>query len=556
MAGRACFHKPLLAWALLLFTAVPAAALRAQEAPTPDPPPASLGGELEAGSTTEPQDLDSRVRDLEEMNRRLSTQLEAAEMRHQEQMELLLREIQALKGPVQPAEASSATPAARPATDASAGSTGGTTGRGGPTGGVPTYRGVTRGSEEKRPVKGTFGQGLDFQTEDGEFDLQIHQETQVDYRSFDPEGDTFARDGFFIPRARIFFTGRVTKQWDYMFSLNHGFANNFAVLDAWLSYHPDDRFQFRIGRFMTPFNYEQYAVQNMWLIAPERSLFTSNLGLNRQIGAQLFGTAWDKRLDYAVGLFNGPRNSFDDFNGAKDVMGYLNVRPFQEQKGTLFEFLNVGGSFTAGMQDNTLTPQAWRVATNASNSGQADRAAPPFYIFDRTVVERGDRAFWSAHVAWFYKSLSVIADYNGANLRYASSADAPASVVIPAHGYSIAAGYFLTGEEVERRTILVPKKDFDLRRDKFGLGAWELIGRYSTLNFDKDILSPDLTDPELWSNEAWVTNLGLNWYPNRFVKIYLDWQHAEFGGPVAYSLDPVRKSLTNDMLWLRAQFYF
>ena len=26
---------------------------------------------------------------------------------------------------------------------------------------------------------------------------------------------------------------------------------------------------------MTPFNYEQFAIQNMWLFAPERSLFTA-----------------------------------------------------------------------------------------------------------------------------------------------------------------------------------------------------------------------------------------------------------------------------------------
>lgn len=498
-------------------------------------------------------DLEARLRELEERNRRLATQLEASELRHQQQMELLLQEMQALRSAVAPAPPAAAGPTA-PATGAAAEPSAEARRQAG----VPTYRTVDRApdAEARRPLRGTFGPGFEFQTEDGEATLQIHQETQIDYRAFDPTGEEFARSAFYLPRARIFFTGRVSKPWEYMFAINQGFANNFTVFDAWLNYRPDDRLQFKIGRFMSPFNYEQFAISNMWLIAPERSLFTSNLGLNRMLGAQFWGFLFDKRLDYALGVFDGPRNSFEDFNDAKDVMGYLNLRPFQDRDGSLFEFLNLGGSFTYGMQDNPLVPASWRVATNASNAGTADRAAPPFYVFNRGVEERGDRTFWSAHVAYFYKQLSLLADYNGAILRYAPSNDAPASFVIPTHGFSVAAGYFLTGEEVERRTIVLPRRDFDLRRNRFGLGAWELVGRYTTLNFDRDILSPELTDPNLWSHEAWVTNLGLNWYPNRYFKVYLDWQHADFGRPVAYDIEPLRRSRTNDLFWLRVQFYF
>ena len=48
-------------------------------------------------------------------------------------------------------------------------------------------------------------------TEDEEFQLQVHQETQFDARSFDPNGDEFARSGFVFPRVRLFFNGRLTK---------------------------------------------------------------------------------------------------------------------------------------------------------------------------------------------------------------------------------------------------------------------------------------------------------------------------------------------------------
>lgn len=435
-------------------------------------------------------------------------------------------------------------------------SRGGTTFSSTPDSPVPSYMSITPGRPRDRvPILGSFGQGFEFESEDEEFMLQVHLESQTDYRAFDPSGEGFARNGFFAPRNRILFGGRATRSVEYLLSINRGFGD-LNLLDAWLNFRSDDRIQFKIGRFMTPFNYEQFAIQNMWLIAPERSLFTSNLGLNRQYGAMLWGSAFDKRVDYAIGAFNGPRNSFEDFNNAKDVIGYLNVRPFQEQaEGGLLRLLNLGGSFSYGAQDNPLVPAAFRVATNASNAGSADRAAPPFLAFNDGVIERGQRTLWSAHLAYFYRSLSVVADYNGGILRYARNAAAPSSAVLPTHGMSIAAGYFLTGERPERRTIVEPLRPFRLGRGEFGPGAVELVGRYSTFDVDSNVFDAGLADRALWSNRAWITNLGVNWYPNEFVKIYLTWQHAEFGDPVVYAL-PDRRALTNEMLWLRFQFYY
>jgi phosphate-selective porin OprO/OprP len=393
-------------------------------------------------------------------------------------------------------------------------------------------------------------------TEDGEFQFQFHQEVQFDAREFDPNGDEFARSGFVFPRVRSFFNGRVTKPVEYTVSINRGFGG-LDILDAFLNFRYDDRAQLKVGRFMTPFNYEQFAIQNMWLFAPERSLFTANLGLNRQLGVQLWGNLFEQRVDYALGVFDGPRNSYEDFNEAKDVMAYLNARPFgKQEEGALLRNLNLGGSFAYGAQDNPLTPRTFRTASNASNASTADLFSPPFFAFKDGVRERGQRTFWSAHAAYFYKRFSLFTDYNGGILRYAVDREAPASVDVPASGYSIAMGYFLTGETQERRTILEPRRPFSLLPGKFGPGAWELIFRYSTLEFDRDVFTGGLADPALWSHRAWITNLGVNWYLNRYVKVYLDWQHTEFGDPVIFRRQPDAKQLTNELFWLRMQLYF
>lgn len=532
----------------------------AQEPSPPLPAPPAL----RAGPSTEDQtDPDARLRRLEAENRKLTEQLEALARRHDEQLQQLLREVSQLReqrrsDPDRQGEGPGGGGAApRTLRPGKAPDVGGAPDQpGGRLSPIPGYSAVSSArAQKKSPLNASFGPGFELLSEDEEFQLQFHQETQLDFKEFDPNGDQYARSGFVFPRVRAFFNGRLTKPWEYTFSLNRGFSA-IDVLDAFVNYRPDDRWQLKAGRFMTPFNYEQFAVQNMWLFAPERSLFTSNLGLNRMLGAQLWGVTWDKRLDYALGGFNGPRNSFEDFNESKDVMAYLNLCPFggQEEDG-LLRNLNLGGSFAYGAQDNPLVPRAFRTASNASNASAADLFSPPFFIFNAPVVERGQRTFWSAHAAYFFRQLSLFADYNGGVLRYAPNARALTSVDIPTSGISAAVGYFLTGETLERRTVVEPLHPFNLGRDKFGLGAWELVFRYSSMELDRTAFDSGLANPEFWSNRAWITNLGVNWYLTRYIKVYIDWQHTEFGDPVLFDL-PDSRQLTNELFWLRLQLYF
>ena len=53
-----------------------------------------------------------------------------------------------------------------------------------------------------------------------------------------------------------------------------------------------------------------------------------------------------------------------------------------------------------------------------------------------------------------------------------------------------------------------------------------------------------------------MTGVGFNWYLNKFVKIYFDWEHAMFGSPVLYNTQTRARQLTSDLFWLRFQVYF
>ena len=64
---------------------------------------------------------------------------------------------------------------------------------------------------------------------------------------------------------------------------------------------------------------------------PNGRSFGGNMALNRQIGAMCRWEIFDGRAQLCqVASLTGPRNSFQDFNSAKDVIGNVTARPLLE----------------------------------------------------------------------------------------------------------------------------------------------------------------------------------------------------------------------------------
>jgi phosphate-selective porin OprO/OprP len=500
------------------------------------------------------------LRALEEQNRKLSAQLEQSDREHKEQMGRLLKQWEELSKRYAPAAESNGNGTAAP-TDTTPPDDRDTS--------VPDYteelfRPYSPGpryelSGPTRPLtnslKTNFGPGFQLMTEDEKFLLQFDYESQIEARVWEQDDQLPANSGFFLPRQRFFFSGRITKPVEYEISVNRG-VNNINILNAYLNFHFDDRLEVRIGRFFTPMAYEQYAISNYWLLTPERSVFTTNLSLNRQIGAMAWGYLLDKRLDYAAGIFNGSRNSFESLNNGVDFVGYLNARPFRHtQSLPAARFLNVGSSVAYGRQDQNPVPATFRIGAGSPDANIPSIATVPFLIFNPGVSERGERVIGSVHAAYFYKSLSLVGEWQYGYGGYASNIR-PQSVRVPFEGFYVTGGYFLTGEHVERRTRLKPLRSLipTSKDEPAGVGAWEVTGRVSQLRVGGEVFTGGFADPAIWSDRATTTELGVNWYLNEYLKVYAFWLHADFRTPVQYR--PGRLQKTADMLWLRCQLYF
>src|SRR5256886_10897412 len=120
------------------------------------------------------------------------------------------------------------------------------------------------------------------------------------------------------------------------------------------------------------------------------------------------GVLLDERVEYALGSFDTQRNAFRPFNSRQDFQAFVNFKPFYDrEEGFLLRNLQFGGSVDVGNENQSLVPAVLR--TNRSPGGDAvdspaasNAASVPFLAFAPGVLERGTRALWEAHLAYYY----------------------------------------------------------------------------------------------------------------------------------------------------------
>ncbi len=425
-------------------------------------------------------------------------------------------------------------------------------GQGSPPNPAPSNRFNMPPTTINSPFTGRFGPGFEVKTADDEFVAQFHNLTQVDGRFYQQGGQNPVHDTFAIPRQWWIISGRITKPYEYFLSIQEGF-DNLNLLDVFLNVHYDDRLQFKFGRYKTPFTYEFYSEPIQGLISPERSIFFNNFALNRSVGLMGWGRLFNTTvpLDYAVGLFNNARNSYVDTSDQKNILAYVNWRPFALLEDSPLENFVFGGSVQAGTQTNTPLPATLR--TIVATSGNSVNGVP-FLTFNSNVRESGPRAFWDLHAAWYYRHLSLIAEWQSGYQDYALATSLASHDRVGIDSYYVQAGYFITGETVSGRNIAKPIRNFDIRKGRQGPGAIELQGRFQAFDLTNNVFTAGLVDPNLWTNNLYATDAGFNWYLTQYTKLTFTWNHAVFGEPVQYNA--LGRQKTSDLFLIRFQLYF
>ncbi len=227
------------------------------------------------------------------------------------------------------------------------------------------------------------------------------------------------------------------------------------------------------------------------------------------------GALFDNRVEWAVGTFDGQRNGYTAFTGHQDIMAFLNFKPFHNWEDSFLQNLQFGGSVDAGIENNPLSPAVLTTSAPPSPSTLSPGSpSVPFLAFNNGVMEKGYRALWELHMAYYYGGLSFLGAWDSGFQDY-GFANSTQPIRVPTSGYSVQAGYILTGETINDRTLLDPLRPFDLRPGHFGLGAWEIAARYSDLSLGQQVFTGGLANPSLWTNHAQMVDVGLKGTPGK-----------------------------------------
>ena len=407
------------------------------------------------------------------------------------------------------------------------------------------------------PLRARLADGFQLASEDDEFDLRFHVLDQTDFKLFIPNDRTFGKSGLYIPRVRVYLEGRLTRFWEYEVSLQRSLDGTWDLLDGNLNLRLSEAFQVKFGRFLVPYSYDWFDHLEQYFIAPERALFPLNFGLSRQAGLMAWGRAREGRLDWALGGFNGHLTGLADNNPNQEAVGYFNLRPFLgSDRFPALRHLNVGASGAIGQVARNEAPLPLRTSVQAAENDEATTDASAVFLnFNEGAVYQGDRLFGAVHLAYYYRGLSFESEWNIGRFQM-TRPGLRNKPEIPVQGFHTTLAYFVTGEEIERRTTVVPLRPFRPFSGEWGPGAIEPFIRYSQLNLGDILFKDDLANGSSWTNDVSMVDLGVNWYPNRWIKFYLDWQHAAFGSPVLVNEAKGIFGRSTDLFWVRCQVYF
>jgi len=341
--------------------------------------------------------------------------------------------------------------------------------------------------------------GLRFETADKNFQAHVGGRMQADWAFFTEDSglaNAVGRfeDGAEFRRARLLIEGLVYKQVE--FRAEYDFAGGESTFKDVYTGLVDLPYVggIRVGHFKEPFSLEELGSDN-FIPFMERSL-PNALSPSRNMGFMAHNTVLDDRLTWALGAFRDT----DDFavsqgDGGWGGTGRLAGQPWWADEGRSLVHLGVAAS--------------WRDPgeNEARFRSRPEAHLAPFVVdtgtFDANGLSRIGGELAAAHGPVWIQSEYMAAATNGPG---------PGRDV---NGYYVQAGYFLTGENRPYRQEgavfdrVRPRRPF-LYGDNRGYGAWELAGRWSSL---------DLNSGAIRGGSVRDITAGVNWYLNPLTRI-------------------------------------
>ncbi|MCE2867913.1 MAG: OprO/OprP family phosphate-selective porin [Oxalobacteraceae bacterium] len=379
--------------------------------------------------------------------------------------------------------------------------------------------------QKAAPTVTASDRGFGFKSQDGQFEYRFRGIIHADYREFGGDAFPTANDGFLARRVRPTFEGTVFGKYGFRFtpefaesgdgsSTSAPNQNRSRVVDAYLDIRHDPSFQIRIGKFKPFVGLERLqSASDIKFI--ERSYVSNNFLPNRDFGISVFGDVLGKRLNYAVGVFNGVRDGGDistaqDANSKKTYAARVFATPFIESDSVL-KGLGVGIAGTSGNVDALPTYRSGGFQNTvftyngASTNGTQTRLSPQAY-------------FYHGPLGLMYEYAEVSQPIRNAGSTVTTKPKNSA--------WHLTASWLLTGEDASFRGVK-PFSRFQSGPEG-GWGAFEVVARLQENQIDRNL--PATFQSGQYALGAKSSAIGLNWYLNESSKVALNYEVTELVG--------------------------
>jgi len=387
------------------------------------------------------------------------------------------------------------------------------------------------GSAGKRGTSVSFGTGgVAIRSNDGNLQLKIGLDLQVDGRFYPDGANAPATDGILIRRARPTVSGTVFKYIDFYVRPDFGLGQ-VVLYESYIDFKYFPQFVVRAGKFKPPVGLERLQSDDDTNFI-ERG-FPTLLVPSRDIGYQISGDVVKRLVNYAVGVFNGVAdNSLSDAGTSshKDYAGRLVLTPFQsanqaETKNPL-SGLGVGVAATSGAMDGLPLP-AYKTL------GQVT-----FFNFNSGVASAGHRTRLAPQAYYYVGPFGLLAEFTRAEEGFQrGSVRQP----IAFRAWQVQAAYVLTGEK-KGFTSPVPKRNFD-PLNHGGWGALELSIRVGDFEAERGVFNYGFADIAKTPRRAHEWLGAVSWYLNANVRISFNAGNTNFAGGAAGGDRPPEKTL-------------
>lgn len=340
-----------------------------------------------------------------------------------------------------------------------------------------------------------------FESSDGVFSIKLRGRLHWDAAWIDDDDGLVDIHDTEFRTARMGIEGKAFI--DFRYRLEFDFAGGeVSIKDGWVLYDTGP-VEIKFGQFKLAPSLEE-ATSSQYITFMERASFTDAFGFARRMGASIKtgGQDWQ----FQMGAFRGAAS-----DEGKDAGTMIAARASMGPKVSDVQ-LHFGASIRYRDRDSDQSDFSYSQRPHQHLSAKfinAGRIADSDLFFGLEAA--AIRGPFSLQGEWGWLD---------ANLSDSFRASNPNLIDPTFNGGYVSTSYFLTGESRPYRASNGAFDRIQVKNPlhKGGLGAWEMGIRFDRI---------DLSDNGILGGEQDLFVVGLNWYPNRFMRVMLNYARAD-----------------------------